>query len=200
MVGSYWRRVASRAWRRGLEMVRVESFERIIKFLIGLLIPAAAVWYLVGDQAGAAVRFLASLAGSAIAALIVFSWGLMKLPAEMEAEAEQERLRIAAQLQSEDHKRRRREAPGELLASAISIAQAYTTAEYELDVIIESADEWGKRARELADTYLDGADRALFWSDIGILMGEPSLSEDRKGRWRWMSYRAYRLQQIISSL
>ena len=39
--------------------------------------------------------------------------------------------------------------------------------------MIESADEWGKRARELADTYLDGADRALFWSDIGILMGEP---------------------------
>ena len=147
MVGIYWRRVASRAWRRGLEMVRVESFERIIVFLIGLLIPAAAVWYLVGDQAGAAVRFLASLGGSAIAALIVFSWGLMKLPAEMEAEAEQERLRIAAQLQSEDQKRRRREALGELLASATSIAQAYTTAEYELDVMIESADEWGKRAR-----------------------------------------------------
>ena len=145
MVGIYWRRVASLAWRRGLEMVRVESFERIIVFLIGLFIPAAAVWYLVGDQAGAAVRFLASLTGSAIAALIVFSWGLMKLPAEMEAE--EERLRIAAQLQSEDQKRRRREALGEVLASATSIAQAYTTAEYELDVIIESADEWGKRAR-----------------------------------------------------
>ncbi len=112
---AYWKMVTKRAWRRSLELVRWESWERIIVFLIGLIVPFAAVWYLVGDTTGAAVRALASLGGSAIPALVVFVWSLIRLPAMIHAEGESERAKLAAQIESAAAKRAVREELGGFL-------------------------------------------------------------------------------------
>lgn len=200
MMGSYWKRVTSRAWRQSLELVRLESWKRIVVFLIGLLIPAFAAWYITGDSVTNGVRVLATLGGAFIGAAMMFAWNLIKLPAVMNAEAEAEREKVAAQLETQERRAERREALGKALASANIIADRFCSNAADIDAVKAERDVWRDQCAELAEQYLDGAHHALLWSNTGIVIGEPMLSPDRMGGWRWITYRAIRLQQIIASL
>ena len=117
----YWNRVARRAWRRSLEIVRLESSERIFVFLIGILVPAIAVWLWIGDTSGASVRLLASLGAGAVAVFLVFVWSLLKLPAIMEAEAEVERQRIAKLVETQEERKRLRESLGQFMSQGTAL-------------------------------------------------------------------------------
>lgn len=117
----YWRKVFQRAWRRALELARVESRERIAVFLIAIAFPAFVTWHLVGDHAGAVVRALAAVGGSATAVLVIFVWNVLKLPAEMEKEAAAETAKIAAQIESQEHRKAVREEIGRFLASGTAL-------------------------------------------------------------------------------
>ena len=93
-----------------------------------------------------------------------------------------------------------REGLGQLLHRANGLALAYTDGVIPLEGIITEAGDWRQDAIDFSNANLDAAHRAMLWSDTGIVMGQPALPDDRIGRWLWISYRAFRLQQIIGSL
>ena len=77
-------------------------------FLIGLIVPAFAAWYFAGDSTPGIVRALATIGGAALGAAVMCGWGLLKLPAVMEAEAKAEQERQAAQFETEQWRAQRR--------------------------------------------------------------------------------------------
>lgn len=196
---AYWETVVKRAWRRSLELVRWESWERIVVFLIVLAVTFGVSWWLIGDHNGAALRALASLGATSIAVLCLFFWNLIKLPSVMDSEQKAEIVKLAADRETEASLKLRREGLGDLLAEANGLARAFCS-DHPVEPIIAAVDDWSARATLFAEHNLDGAHRALLWSDAGILSGEPTIDEERKGRWRWIHYRAIRLQEIIKTL
>ena len=93
----------------------------------------------------------------------------------------------------------RRNTLGVLLHNANEIAKLYET-DRPLEEIITIANAWRDDMVSFAEGNLDEAHKALLWSNTGILIGEPTLAEGRLGRWRWLTYRAIRLQEIIKTL
>ena len=180
-------------------MARLESGERVVVFIITIAVPAIVVWFWIGDKPGAEIRALASLGAAFIAVFIVFFWNVIRLPAVLAAEQEAEIARLAEQGETAETMKHRREAIGQLLAEANGLASAFCS-EQPVEPIIAAVDDWRKRAAKFADIDLDGANRALLWSDAGIVCSIPNLPEDRSGRWLWITYRAIRLQKIIETL
>lgn len=180
-------------------MARLESGERVVVFVITIAVPAIAVWFWIGDKPGAEIRALASLGAAFIAVFIVFFWNVIRLPAVLAAEQEEEIARLAEQGETAETIKRRRDAIGQLLVEANGLAGAFCT-EQPIELIIAAVDDWRNRTVAFADESLDGAHRALLWSDTGIVCGMPALPEERLGRWRWITYRAIRLQKIIETV
>lgn len=195
----YWKKIIKRAWRRSLELVRWESSERIAVFLIILAVPFGVTWWLLGDHGGAAIRALASLGATSIAVLVLFGWNVMKLPAVLDAERQAEISSLSCQFETEEQQVKRRDTLGQLLEMANKLLAACCSSE-PLEQVVERLNQWNSDAHTFADSSLDGANRALLWSDTGIVCGVPSLTEERKGYWLWMNYRAIRIQQIIAGL
>lgn len=182
-----------------MEIVRLDSWERRIFLLITILVPALATWFWIADHVGAVVRALATLGAAAISLIILFVWSVIKLPSIV---AEEQRLEIEKLQADQDTAAKvleRRNTLGIMLHNANEIAKLYHT-EKPLDEIVTMADGWRDNMVNFADGNLDEAHKALLWSNTGILIGEPTLPTDRMGRWRWLTYRAVRLQEIIRSL
>jgi hypothetical protein len=198
MVGSYWKSVAKRAWRRGLEMVRMESFERVVVFLIGLLIPAVAVWYFVGDTAGATVRALAALGGSAIGAVLIFGWNLVRLPAVMAAEAEVERQRIAEQLESEEARRRKCDALGEFIARGSALRRQCAVPDGLIPDL--QSQEWLDELVDYLETNLGPAYAARVHETAAVPMGMTSLDWQRSAIDGGLRTRLFHLEQFCREL
>ena len=196
---AYWKMVIKRAWRRSLELVRWESWERIVVFLIILAVTFSVSWWLIGDHNGAALRAFASLGATLIAVFCLFLWNVIKVPSVIHAEQKAEIAELAADREAQEVLKSRREALGQLLAEANELARAFCS-DQQIEPIIAAVGDWLGRANLFAEHSLDGAHRALLWSDTGILAGEPTIDEARKDRWRWIYYRAIRLQEIIKTL
>ena len=179
--------------------MRVESWERRVVLLISIVGPAAATWFFIADHSGSAVRALATLGSAAFAVVLIFIWSLFKLPAVMEAEQQQQIDTLQAERETAETAKYRRETLGILLHNANAIANLYRTDKPLSDIIV-MADQWRVSADEFAQNYLDEAHKALLWSDAGILSGEPDIPHAQAGRWRWMTYRAIRIQEIIKTL
>lgn len=198
-MGEYWKRVFQRAWRRALELVRVESWERRFILLITIIVPAAATWFFVADNVESTIRALATLGASAFAVLVIFAWSLITLPAVMAAEQQEEIDRLQEAQETAEKAAERRKILGIMLHNANAISSLYRS-DTPLDDIVGMADSWLSEMNQFAEANLDEAHQALLWSNTGILIGEPSLPQDRIGRWRWITYRAIRLQEIIKTL
>ncbi len=182
-----------------MEIVRIESWERRFVLFVTIVIPAIAVWFLIADHAGAVVRALATLGASAIAVLIIFAWSVVKLPSIMAEEQRVEIEKLQAEQENAAKALERRNTLGMLLHNANEIASLYRT-DKPLEEIIPIADAWRDEMVSFAEGNLDEAHKALLWSNTGILIGEPTLVQGRMGRWRWITYRAVRLQEIIKTL
>lgn len=190
---SYWRAVCQRARRETLEQIRWDSPVRIMTGIVAPVISGALVWYASGNVAwgGIVTVFLIALIG-----FCVFAAKLFTLPAAMASERIAELADLLADRANEDAVKRKREVLGIMLAEANGLARAFC-AEHPIDELIAAVTDWHSRATEFADKSLDTAERSILWSDAGIICGEPNLIEERKDRWRWINYRAIRLQQII---
>ena len=139
-MGEYWKRVLRLAWRRALEIVRLESWERRFVLFVTIVIPAAAAWFLIGDHAGSAVRALATLGASAIAVFAIFAWSVLKLPAVMATEAAAEREALEAQLQTQQRKHAIREELGRFMAEGRKFRE--NLADPINDPPYEQANQW----------------------------------------------------------
>lgn len=198
MVGSYWKGVAKRAWRRSIELVRLESGERVIVFLIGLVVPAIVVWFWLGDSVGASVRALAAIGGSGLAALAIFAWSLVRLPSVMAAEQASEIERLEAQQESAESLKAKRVALGQLLSQAEAIKRDCTQSEPVSEHMVT---EWYERAckfltDEMGEEYLH-----RFQSDAGTPPMEISGPIQRnRDLWAWANRRAYRLNTILEAM
>jgi hypothetical protein len=177
--------------------VRWESWERIVVFLIGLLIPFGAVWYFVGDAAAAGVRALASLGGSAVGAIVIFLWSMLRLPSVMEAEAEQRRLALESQLETEAKRQQKIEALGQFMAEAEKLQTRILASEVSL---IDDVNEWAGRASNFIEASLGTAYAQRFGNDAGtssnFIVGANITAEQQKV-WGWVNRRIERLDQFM---
>jgi hypothetical protein len=199
-VGKFWSKVATRAWRRSLELVRLESWERVIVFLIGLIVPALAVWFFVGDSANAAVRALATFGGAGIGAAAMFGWSLIRLPAIMAAEAEDEieKLRVAGA--SAEQLRARRVTLGRLLSQGEALR--YNCASFD-EILEAPIVRWKQETEnfllhEMGEEYLH-----RFNSDAGAptdILTSQDVPERNRQLWAWLNKRAYRLSSILEAM
>ena len=115
-VSSYWSKGAARAWRQSLELVLLERWKRTTVFLIVLLIPAIAVWLLIGDYAATTIRVLASIGASFIAIVVMFLWRFIELQATINAEEEALRKELDDQKETAERRRQKQDRLGEFLA------------------------------------------------------------------------------------
>ena len=196
----YWARVAKRAWRRSLELVRWESRERVVVFLVGLAVPFAAVWYFVGDGAGASVRALASIGGSAIAVLLVFGWSLLRLPALMDSEKAAELAKLKLQQDTAEDLKQKRLALGRLLAD---IEQIKLDCHGPEPVDENALNDFNRRARQYVHDALGEDYVHRFASDAGtpsnMLAGGDILPRNANS-WGWANKRAYRLHAFLEEV
>ena len=192
---SYWRIVFKRAWRETLEQIRWDSPVRVMTGIVAPVISGGFVWYFTGSPAWAGIATVIIIA--AIGLCVLFG-KMVTVPVVMASEQDAEISKRAALRETEDALKLKRETIGQLLADANALARAFCS-DRPIGPIVSGVEEWLVRANDFADNTLNGAQRALLWSDAGILCGEPAMEEDRKGRWRWINYRAIRLQQIIQS-
>lgn len=198
MVWSYWKRVAKRAWRRSLELVRLESWERVVVFLIGLLLPAAATWFLIGHSTDAPIRALASLGASAIAAALLFGWSLLKLPAVMESEAEEERARLAAQLETEEARRRKRDTLGEFIARGSALRNQCGNLDAPVPDV--QSQQWLDELVEYLEANLGRAYASRLHEPAAVPMGMTSLDGQRAGINSGLRVRLFHLEQFCREL
>ena len=198
MVRTYWKGVAKRAWRRSLEIVRLESGERVFVFLIGLLVPAIAVWFFVGDSVAVEVRALASIGASAVAVLVVFGWSLLKLPAVMESEAEQERERLAAQLETQERKKRILDDLGRFMMTGAQWKRAMSDLDNEPPY--EQANQWLAELHAYLGESLGVAYVARVDEAAAMPMGMTSLTGERAGYDSGMRVRLFNLEQFCREL
>lgn len=189
----YWGAVCQRARRETLEQIRWDSPVRIMTGIIAPVISGILVWYASGNVAwgGIVTVLLVALIG-----FCVFAAKLYTLPAAMASERTAEFADLLAKKAPDEAIKRKREGLGSMLAEANGLARAFCS-EHPLDELIAAVNNWHLRATEFADESLDTAERSILWSDAGIICGEPTINEERKDRWRWINYRAIRLQQII---
>jgi len=199
-VRRYWSRVAARAWRRSLELVRLESWERVVVFLIGLSVPALAAWYFVGDATNAWVRALATIGGAALGATAMFGWSLIRQPAEMAAESAEEIEKLKAANASEEQRRAQRVSLGRLLAQAEAFRnRCGSTEEIEETPVARWQKEIESFLRdEMGEEYLH-----RFNSDAGtpsLILSSLDIPERNRELWTWLNRRAYRLSSILEAM
>ena len=113
---SYWSKVAARAWRQSLELVLLERWKRTTVFIIVLLIPAIAVWLLIGDYSATTIRVLASIGARFIAIVVMFLWSFIELQATINAEEEALRKELDDQKETAERRRQKQDRLGEFLA------------------------------------------------------------------------------------
>ena len=175
----YWRRVSRRAWRRSLELARLESWERVLVFLIGLLVPAFSVWFWVGKDAATTIRLLASLGASFLIIATMFGWSLLKLPAIMEAEAAEERARLTAQIETQALRTQRREELAAYLAQGTHFRELVRMA-FDSDQAApqEEANQWFVGAL-LHNNVMDSLVESVVIDGLYAQTDAPAVSHDK---------------------
>ena len=178
--------------------MRLESGERVAVFLVGLLFPAVAVWFWLGDSVGASIRLLAAIGGSALAALVAFVWSLIRLPSVIDAEKSAEIEALADQRESMESLKKKRVALGQLLSQAEHIKRDCSLAE---PVDEHMVSEWYARTQrflvdDLGEEYLH-----RFLSDAGTPPVEITGPIQRNRElWAWANRRAYRLNTFLEAM
>ena len=176
----------------------MESGERVFVFLIGLIVPAVAVWFWLSDSVGASVRVLASLGGSGLAALAVFLWSLIRLPSVMAAEQAAAIEALEAERESAESLKQKSVALGQLLSQAEGIKRDSAKPEPANEHMVT---EWYERAcsfltNEMGEEYLH-----RFQSDAGTPSMEISGPIRRNcDLWAWANRRAYRLNTMLEAM
>lgn len=194
----FWKRVVQRAFRRGLELARIESRERLFVFLVLIAVPAFATWHFVGDHTGAIIRALASLFASAAAVLAVFLWNVLKLPAVMEAESEAERLSIVAMLKTQQQKAQLRDEIGELMLHGAMLKRECadeTRPEPEAE-----ANQWLAGVIEYLQKNMGVSYVARVNDGSAVPIGLTSLSGNRAALDSGLRIRLYHLDQFLREL
>ena len=198
-VRDYWSKVASRAWRRSRELVRLESRERVVVFLIFLFVPAVVAWFLVGEDMATTLRVIASLCASVIALVLMFVLNLLKLPAVMDAEAEEERKKLADQQETTEKRRRKQDRLDGFLArgNALMIAAL----DYAQPPPANEAKEW---LGELIE-YLEAEFGAAYVARVNdggtapVGYCDPAHAENHK-IYDGIRVRVYHLQEFLKEL
>lgn len=97
-----------------------------------------------------------------------------------------------------DSERRKqiRTALGEFLVQGSTLKRAFES-DSPLDAIVEKVVNWRVAMTAYFESQLDSSYTSRLFDDAGILTGQPALSEDRLGRWRWVNHRSIRLQEFI---
>ena len=198
MVGAYWKRVVWRALRRSLELVRLESWERVAVFLIGLLVPAAVVWFFVSKDAATIIRVLASLGASFIAVAFIFGWGLLKLPAIMDAEAEAARRILLDQQETVAQRKMKQDALGAFLEQGTALMSR--SRDFQKEPPESEANEWLGELIDYLQANLGKAYVARVNDGASAPVGYSSQHKEHDALYNGIRIRVFHLQEFLKEL
>jgi hypothetical protein len=194
-MGSYWGKVAKRAFKETREAIRLETPVRIVTGIVAPIASGLIVWLATGNplQGGAVTVAIVILIGACL-----FLGKLTTVPAKMAREDAEERTILAGQIDQRMGRQTTREALGNLILEGQGIIDL---CRQELaDFPVGNAEDWSVRAEATLAPL--GADYiARFRSPAGLPMRASAIQKQPHRTIAGnVNFRCARLQEFIREL